>query len=131
MENGHESKQEPQPMPGTPTVSWVSELLQRVPSHMLLAALFIYTYFTVNPQRDAFFWQQFEKQRTLFIEVTQAAQARHDAQIKEIEAHCLTAFQAAEKTGQENQQLLQQLLTLLNRSAMTRNNESAHESKEM
>ena len=101
-------------IPAAPaTFSWLTELVTRVPSHSLLALLFIYFLLVRDPEREKQFLQQDTEQRAGFAAVLKSAQDRADAQLSTARERCNEAIANAAKMGGENQQLLEENQTLL------------------
>ena len=96
-------------IPAAPAAfSWLTELVTRVPSHSLLALLFIYFLLVRDPEREAAFLQQDTEQRTGFATVLKSAQERADEQLSTARARCNEAILNATKMGDVNRQLIEE-----------------------
>ena len=95
----------------TPTpVTWISELLTRLPSHSLLAALFVYYILYVIPGREAWFWEQIEAQRSAFADTRKENEARTTMLLKDAHEQCNAAIETALSTGKDQRQINTQLI---------------------
>ena len=99
--------------PASGGFSWVTELLQRVPAHSLMAGLFVYFILYIIPQKEAWYWGQLEKERTQFLAVRQAYEERKDEQIRNIEQLCYGAIQQDYSLSKNNEQRLIELHQLV------------------
>lgn len=95
------------------SLSVVNELLQRAPAHSFLTGLFVYLLLFIVPEKEAWYWQQIEKQRKEFFEARESFENRKDAQLKEVEGLCHQSILNVSRMTTENQRELAELRDLI------------------
>ena len=95
----------------TPTpVTWISELLVRLPSHSLLAALFIYYILYIIPSRESWFYEQITAQRAAFATVRKEDEERTKLLLVDAHQQCNAAIATALSTAAQQRTEATQIL---------------------
>lgn len=99
--------------PQSAPFSWVTEFLQRAPAHSVMAGLFLYCFFSVIPEKEAWYWGQLEKQRQEFFESRKIYEDRKETQIKELEKQCYAAISGVAAIGDKNNHVLGEIKEII------------------
>ena len=97
-----------------PTVlTWTSQLLDRMPSHTVMAALFLYFVLSVIPASETRHASALAAQRADFLATYTAFEERRNQDLKSVEDRCYAAIAADAAIAEENRRLNQRVLELV------------------
>lgn len=103
-----------------PPFSWTTEMMRRAPAHSFIAGLLAYflmqavpTHFESDAKKEAWYWEQMEKQRVEFFAQQQLCEQRKEAKIKDVENLCYGAISNTVSLSEKNRVQLDVLTNLI------------------